>query len=149
MDDILALQHGVTLATAGEIAVKLAPEEKVRVTKNRPVNPEAIAGFQKAVEISGIHRDRHALDTIWVPRSIFPLHFSFTIAVNPEIPTDNSDLTDSGPLATLVCWPKRRSALVFQCEANHEKSNSSSLCLADYLVVQFPRVCPGKLPGGI
>lgn len=39
--DILRLQREVAQAIAGEIRVKLTPQEQVRLAKARPVNPEA------------------------------------------------------------------------------------------------------------
>jgi TolB-like protein/Tfp pilus assembly protein PilF len=45
MVDILALQEEVTRAIAKEIAVKLTPQEEARLTKPRPVNPEAYDAY--------------------------------------------------------------------------------------------------------
>ena len=45
--DILTLQAEVTQAIAGEIKLKLSPEEKVRLALSRPVNPEAYEAYLK------------------------------------------------------------------------------------------------------
>jgi eukaryotic-like serine/threonine-protein kinase len=45
--DILTLQADVTQAIAGEIKLKLSPEEKARLTSSRPVNPEAFEAYLK------------------------------------------------------------------------------------------------------
>jgi serine/threonine protein kinase/tetratricopeptide (TPR) repeat protein len=45
--DILTLQAEVTQAIAGEIKLKLSPEEKARLASPRPVNPEAYEAYLK------------------------------------------------------------------------------------------------------
>jgi tetratricopeptide (TPR) repeat protein len=45
--DILTLQSEVTQAIAGEIKLKLSPEEKTRLASPRPVNPEAYEAYLK------------------------------------------------------------------------------------------------------
>jgi eukaryotic-like serine/threonine-protein kinase len=45
--DILTVQAEVTQAIAGEIELKLSPEEKTRLASARPVNPEAYEAYLK------------------------------------------------------------------------------------------------------
>ncbi|MHC4686975.1 MAG: tetratricopeptide repeat protein, partial [Planctomycetota bacterium] len=49
LTDILALQSKVTLAIAREIEVALTPEEKRRITRTKPVNPEAYEAHLKGI----------------------------------------------------------------------------------------------------
>ena len=45
--DVLALQEEVARAIAGEIRVKLTPQEQTRLVRARPVNPEAYEAYLK------------------------------------------------------------------------------------------------------
>ena len=45
LKDVLALQSEVARAIAGEIRVKLSPQEQVRLNSTRPINPEALEAY--------------------------------------------------------------------------------------------------------
>jgi len=49
LTNILSLQSQVTLAIAREIEVALTPEEKRRITRTKPVNPEAYEAYLKGI----------------------------------------------------------------------------------------------------
>jgi TolB-like protein/predicted Ser/Thr protein kinase len=49
LTNILALQSEVTLAIAQEIEVALTPEEKRRIARTKPVNPEAYEAYLKGI----------------------------------------------------------------------------------------------------
>ena len=48
LKDVLALQGEVARAVAGEIGVRLTPEERLRLTEKKTVNPEAYEAYLKA-----------------------------------------------------------------------------------------------------
>ena len=47
LGDVLALQGKVARSIAGEIGIKLLPQEQTRLASNRPVNPEAYQAYLK------------------------------------------------------------------------------------------------------
>src|ERR1051326_3517635 len=47
--DVLALQSEVARGIAGQIKIKLTPQEQARLTNTRPINPDAQEAYLKAV----------------------------------------------------------------------------------------------------
>jgi tetratricopeptide (TPR) repeat protein len=96
--DTLALQNEVAQAIAQEIQVKLTPEERVRLTTRRPVNPEAQEAY---------FRGMHSLqNTAGLPRAFD--YFQQAVTKDPGYAEAYAKLADSyGDMGALGLLPTR------------------------------------------